>query len=87
MNELTMRSTTAAAGRGRSTASDAPGEGRSAADYERGVELFILAAATFFRAAAPKPRRGRRRAKTPAVATKRRTVVKRTFPRATAKAE
>ena len=83
MNELTMQSTTAAVGSGRPRGPEDPGMGRSAADYERGVELFILAAATFFRAAAPKPSRGRRRAKAAAAPAKRRTVAK----RASAKAE
>jgi len=87
MNELMTRSTTAGAERGRSRASDESVDGSRATDYERGVELFILAAATFFRDAAENPPRGRRRAKAAAVPTKRRTVAKRTAARASAKAE
>jgi hypothetical protein len=96
MNETTMQSTTAAVGSGRSSVSDDPGGGRTTADYERGVELFILAAATFFRSAAQKPERGRRRPKVAgaapsrkaaAVETKRRTIAKRSPARTSAKAE
>jgi hypothetical protein len=77
MNELTIEPTTAAPGRRRRAPNAGRSTERSAADLERGVALFILAAASFFESAAKKPKRGRRRAKAGTVATNRRTTAKR----------
>jgi hypothetical protein len=63
MNELSIEPVASAARARRSADADEPGTRPSAADVERGVNLLLLAAASFLRSAAAERDKGRGRPK------------------------